>query len=211
MYLAGFGIGALLCSPLSELLGRYPVYLVTLIMFGIWLMAAALAPNIGAQIVFRFLAGLFGSAPLTVAGGSISDMWNPKEKTWVFPAFATSAFGGPVLGPVIGAYIGYTGVLSWRWSEWIMLITDGFVIFLVVAFMEETLAPRLLTYKARYFRKLTGDERFRAEHESKGESFGTVLKGSLMRPFILSIEPIVALFTLYLTVIYIVLFTFLDG
>jgi len=88
MYLIGFGLGALLASPASEMIGRYPVYLGALIIFGCWEIGAALAPNIGGQIAFRFLAGLCGSAPLTVAGGSMSDMWNPLEKTWAFPLFA---------------------------------------------------------------------------------------------------------------------------
>lgn len=100
IYLVGFGSGALLASPLSELVGRYPVYMGTLVIFGIWIMAAALAPNVGAQIAFRFLAGAFASAPLTVAGGTVSDIWNAKEKTWGFPLFAIVAFGGPVSGNV---------------------------------------------------------------------------------------------------------------
>lgn len=78
IFLIGFGCGSLLFSPLSEIIGRYPTYLGSLTIFGIWLMASALSPNIGAQIIFRYLAGLCSSAPLTVAGGSISDVWNPK-------------------------------------------------------------------------------------------------------------------------------------
>lgn len=211
IYLIGFGAGALVCSPLSELIGRYPTYLGASCIFGIWIMAAGLAPNSGAQIVFRGLAGFCASAPLTVAGGSISDIWNPNEKTWAFPLFAISGFGGPVLGPVISAYIGYTGVVSWRWSEWTMLMFDGLIIFSVVALKQETLAPRLLKYKAAYFRKSTGDNRFKSEVEAKGHSLAQVLKTSFSRPFILALEPIVLAFTIYLTVIYIVLFTFLDG
>ena len=211
IFLIGFGIGALLASPASEMVGRYPVYVGTLMIFGCWLIGAALSPNIGAQIAFRFLAGLFGSAPLTVAGGSISDMFNPKEKTWAFPMFAIVGFGGPVLGPVIASYIGFTKVLSWRWSEWVMLIADGLVIGLLLLFKRETLGPQLLYYKARHLRKLTGDDRFKTAAEAQGFSVGEVLKRNFTRPFILAVEPIVFCFTLYLTVIYIVLFTFLDG
>jgi len=211
MFLAGFGVGALLASPASELVGRFPVYLATLVVFGCFLVGAALAPNIGAQIVFRFLAGLSGAAPLTCAGGSINDMFNGREKTWAFPSFALVGFGGPVLGPVIGSYIGVTGVLSWRWSEWIMLIGVGLVIVLIFAAKKETLGPQLLRYKARHFRELTGDKRFLSPADAQGHSFATVLKTNFSRPFILALEPIVLLFTLYLTVVYIVLFTFLDG
>ncbi|SMR60090.1 unnamed protein product [Zymoseptoria tritici ST99CH_3D1] len=211
IFLIGFGLGALIASPASELFGRYLVYIGALSVFAIWEMAAALSPNIGAQIAFRFLAGMSGSAPLTVAGGTLSDIFNAKEKTWGFPAFAIIGFGGPILGPVIAAYIPVTGVLSWRWADWITLIATGLVLFLVLALKEETLAPMILKKKAKYFRQLTGDDRFKAEAELGSQTTVQVLKKNFSRPFILAIEPIVLAFTLYLTIIYIVLFTFLDG
>lgn len=98
LFLVGMGLGALLLSPLSELLGRYLVYLVSLFIFGCWILGAALAPNFGAQLVFRFLAGFSASAPLTVAGGTVGDMWDPVEKTFALPLYAIPAFGGPVFG-----------------------------------------------------------------------------------------------------------------
>jgi hypothetical protein len=94
IFLIGFGIG----SPLSVLLGRYPVYLGSLCVFGCWILGAALAPNFGAHLVFRFLAGFASSTPLTVAGGTMGDLWSPLEKTFAFPMFAIPAFGGPVFG-----------------------------------------------------------------------------------------------------------------
>ena len=98
LFLTGFGLGALLLSPLSELVGRWPVYLGSLSVFACWVLGSALAPNFGAQCVFRFLAGFSASTPLTVAGGSVGDLWSPVEKTFAFPLFAIPAFGGPVLG-----------------------------------------------------------------------------------------------------------------
>ncbi|KAL4908690.1 hypothetical protein BDW74DRAFT_188591 [Aspergillus multicolor] len=212
LYLIGFGVGALVASPLSEMIGRYPVYLGALAIFGAWILGAALAPNIGAQFVFRFLAGLCGAAPLTVAGGSVSDLWNTLEKTFGFPVFAIPGFGGPILGPVVGAYIGYSSAISWRWSEWIMLVMDGLVIAVILLFKRETLGPRLLYFKARFFRQETGDSRFKTKEEASGdEDTLAVLKRHFSRPWILLAEPIVIAFTFYLTVVYIVLFTFLDG
>lgn len=71
LFLIGFGLGALYAAPFSETFGRNPVYIVTLLLYMIFVMASALAPNFGAQLAFRFLAGLFGSTPLTCAGGSV--------------------------------------------------------------------------------------------------------------------------------------------
>ena len=100
LFLVGFGTGALLAGPFSETFGRNPVYIVTLGLYMIFIMASGLAPNIGAQLVFRFLAGVFGSTPLTCAGGSISDLWSPLERVITFPVFANAAFTGPLMGPV---------------------------------------------------------------------------------------------------------------
>lgn len=60
-------------------------------------MAAALSPNIGAQIAFRFLSGIFGAAPLTCAGGTISDLWDPLDKVWALTIYSIPSFGGPML------------------------------------------------------------------------------------------------------------------
>ena len=211
MYLIGFGLGAIFVGPFSETFGRNVIYIVTLIMFMIFIMASGLAPNIGAQIAFRFLAGFFGAAPLTCAGGSISDMWDSIERSYGFPIYAIPAFSGPVLGPVIGSYIGNGRIGSWRWTEWITLILAGLVLCVIVLFQKETYPPLLLKWKAQHLRRITGDDRFQAELEITKTTLWTRLKISLKRPFQLMIEPIVMLMALYLTVIYIVLFTFLSA
>ncbi|KAG8624043.1 hypothetical protein KVT40_009019 [Elsinoe batatas] len=216
LYLVGFGCGALFAGPISETVGRNPVYIVTLTLYMIFIMASALAPNIGAQLAFRFLAGFFGSTPLTCAGGSISDIWDPFERVYAFPVFANAAFLGPVLGPVMGGYIAQGSsqlpAPQWRWVEWITLIMSGLVLTLVILFAPETFSPILLKWKASHLRDITGDDRYRAEVEVRQEHFLTRLRRALYRPFLLTAtEPIILLIALYLTVIYIVLFTFLDG
>lgn len=178
----------------------------------IFIMASALAPNIGAQLAFRFIAGFFGSTPLTCAGGSISDLWNPIERVYMFPVFANAAFMGPIFGPIVGGFIGQSSLVSWRWTEWVTLIISALVLFLVILFQPETYAPILLKWKAAHLRELTGDDRYRAEVEIREETLPTRLVRALYRPFILTFsEPIIMLIALYLSVIYIILFTFLDG
>ncbi|TVY44895.1 putative efflux pump [Lachnellula occidentalis] len=212
IFLIGFGFGALFAGPISETVGRNPVYIVTMIIFMIWIMASALAPNIGAQLVFRFLAGVFGSTPLTCAGGSLSDIWNPIERGYAFPLFANAALLGPILGPVVGGFVGQSALVSWRWVEWITLIISGLILVIIVLFQPETFAPVLLKWKAQHLRKITGDERFVAPVEIRADTFWNRLLTAISRPFILTArEPIVLLFALYLTVVYIIMFTFLDG
>ena len=118
LFLAGFGLGGLFAGPISETVGRNPVYIATLGLYMVFIMASALAPNLGSQLAFRFIAGVFGSTPLTCAGGSISDLYTPLERVWAFPVFANAAFTGPLLGPILGGFIAQSSTASWRWVEW---------------------------------------------------------------------------------------------
>lgn len=210
LFLVGFGFGAFTAGPVSETVGRNPVYIITMLLFMIWVLASALAPNIGAQLVFRFFGGYFGSTPLTCAGGSISDMWNAQQRTAVFPLFANAAFWGPVLGPIFGGFIAEN--VSWRWCEWVTLIWSGAILIALFFFLPETYAPILLSWKAAHLRSITGNERYKSALEVQDTKFKDRLLRNCYRPFQLFLyEPICVLFTLYLTVVYIVLFTFLTG
>lgn len=211
LYLAGMGIGSLVAGPLSETFGRNMVYTGSLAIFIIWIMASALAPNFGAQIVFRFLAGCSASTPLVCSGGTISDLFNSIEKTWAFPLYAIAAFGGPMLGAVMGAYIGPSTVVSWRWAEWTVMIASGLVVCLTLLFMPETYAPILLRWKAKHLRRVTGDGRFRSPSETVKTTLFDRLKVNMTRPFLMATEPIIIAVALYLSLVYIVQFTFLVG
>lgn len=149
------------------------MYIVTLTLYMIFIMASGLAPDIGAQLVFRFLAGFFRSTPLTCAGGSISDLWSPMERVSAFPVFANAAFTGPVLGPVMGGFIAQSSAVSWRWTEWTTLIMSGLIRGAVVVFQPETYPPVLLAWKAWHLRAVTGDDRYVAENENQTRNFHT--------------------------------------
>lgn len=83
----------------------------------------ALAPNIGALLSNRFLCGIFASAPLTLAGGTISDVWDNNERGFAIALFAAAPYGGPVLGPIVGGFVGET--IGWRWILWVNMIFAG--------------------------------------------------------------------------------------
>ncbi|KAK6071346.1 MFS multidrug transporter [Seiridium cupressi] len=76
-FLFGFASGALISAPLSELYGRYPIYRINLFLFVVFNPGCALAPNIAALLVFRFLCGFFGLTTVTNSGGSFTDLWPP--------------------------------------------------------------------------------------------------------------------------------------
>lgn len=210
LYLVGLGVGCLFAGPFSETFGRNIVYIVTMGMYLIFLMAAGLAPNIQSHLVFRFLAGFFGSTPLSCSGGTVADLWNPLQKTFAFPIYGIPGFAGPVVGELIGSFIPTT--LGWRWLEWIMLIEGGAILAVVVLVQPETYSNVLLKWKAQALRKETGEDRYKAPAELRHEGLSTQLLRALYRPFLWSYsELIIMLMSLYLMTLYIVLFAFLEG
>lgn len=93
-----------------------------------------------------------------------------------------------------------------------ILIGSGAVLATVVSFQPETYSPVLLKWKAKHLCQLTKDNRYVSSVEIRGESFSQRLVQALCCPFLLTArEPIIMLFGLYLTVVFIISFTFLNG
>lgn len=91
IYILGFAIGPLVISPLSEIYGRYKVYLVCNVMFIIFTIACAVAGSIEQLIVFRFFAGAFGVCPVTLGGASISDLVKQEKRGVAMSLFGLGA------------------------------------------------------------------------------------------------------------------------
>lgn len=86
--MCGIGAGALIAGPLSETVGRNPVYFASLILFMFFILGAGLSQSIEVQLVCRFFAGFCGESPLSTIGGSIGDLWDPLDRLIAFPIFA---------------------------------------------------------------------------------------------------------------------------
>ncbi|KAJ4002921.1 hypothetical protein NW766_012570 [Fusarium irregulare] len=100
VYLIGYCFGPLVIAPLSEMYGRLPLYHVCNVLFVIFNVACALAPNLGGLIAFRLLAGLAGSCPLTIGAGSLADMISKEKRGAAMSSWALGPLFGPVIGPV---------------------------------------------------------------------------------------------------------------
>lgn len=92
------------------------------------------------------------------------------------------------------------------------LIWSGLILILLLLFLPETYTPTLLKWKAASLREITGDDRFMSQMEVANTKLSDRVIANMWRPVLLfAYEPIAVLFTLYLTVVYVVLFTFLTG
>ncbi|QSS61422.1 MFS multidrug transporter [Histoplasma capsulatum] len=79
LFILGLGLGPLVLAPLSE--------------------------NIETMLVARFFTGISGSAFLSVAGGTVGDMFARHELGAPMMIYTASPFLGPELGPLLGGFI----------------------------------------------------------------------------------------------------------
>ncbi|KAI9457362.1 major facilitator superfamily domain-containing protein [Boletus coccyginus] len=181
LYVCGLGAGPLLVGPLSEVYGRNIIYQVSYILFFIFTFPVAFAPNIGVFLFFRLITGFCGAAFLSVAGGSVSDMFPDSTVAKVSHEIALSGeirspFIGPVAGPLIaGTYTGdgRTGLCCAG------SLPKPVLLFLVKHGDTIRHSLRSLTR----LRKVTGDASYYAPLDKVQSSLAQSITVSCYRPF----------------------------
>lgn len=225
VYVLGYATGPMLFAPLSELYGRAIVYhgcnvgfvgewarsRVAVVMafcclkpltpvLAAFIIACAKAPSLSALIVFRFLSGVFGSAPITNGGGTIADMIVQEKRGAAMASFAIGPFLGPIIGPVVGGVV--SDALSWRWVFWIIAIISAVISLAFLAFGRETYAPVILEQRAARLRKETGNPRLRSKLDP-GLSPADYFKRGILRPFkLLTLSPVCIICNIYVGLAY---------
>lgn len=203
----GFAVGPLIWSPLSEQIGRRPVYIISMTLYVIFNIPCALAPNIGALLVCRFLCGMFSSSGLSLAGGSIADVWKTEERGFAIAYFAAAPYCGPVFGPLISGWINI-GTGRYDLLFWINMAFGGLA-GVMMCVLPETYAPVILKKRAKRLRKETGDQSIMTEQEALKLTPKELIMTVLVRPMsMMCTEPVLDLMNLYIVMIYSLLYGF---
>ncbi|OAX30876.1 MFS general substrate transporter, partial [Rhizopogon vinicolor AM-OR11-026] len=106
-------LGPLFLGPMSEIYGRSRVLQLANLWYLAWNLGCGFARTESQLLAFRFLAGLGGSAPLSIGGGVLGDCWLPDERGRAVAIFSLAPLLGPVIGPITGAWIAERS--TWRW------------------------------------------------------------------------------------------------
>ncbi|RYP67857.1 hypothetical protein DL770_008533 [Monosporascus sp. CRB-9-2] len=200
VYVLGFAAGPMVLAPLSEIYGRVPIYHIGNIGFVAFTIGCALAPSLNSLIVFRFLCGVFGSAPMTNGGGTIADTIEQSKRGAAMAAFSIGPLLGPIIGPVGGGFL--ADAKGWRWAFWLLVILGGALALTMLVVMKESYAPVVLERKAARLRKETGNQLLRSKLDV-GLSATDYFKRGIVRPFrMLFFSPVVAIMAIYLAIVY---------
>lgn len=202
----GFLVGPLLWAPMSEQIGRRPVYFISFFLYTVFNVPVALSPTIGGVLVCRFLLGVFASSALTNVGASLVDMHN-ETRGLAIAFFSFCPYSGPVLGGIANGFI---SVNTGRYDlmVWVNMAFAG-VMWIAMATIPETYAPVILMQRAKRMRRETGNDKIMTEQEATPMSFSELLNNNLYRPlkFIVQ-EPVLDLVCAFVALIYALLYAF---
>ncbi|KAF2138301.1 uncharacterized protein K452DRAFT_328851 [Aplosporella prunicola CBS 121167] len=200
IYVLGFAFGPLVIAPLSEMVGRLPLYHACNVLFIAFNVGCARSSSLGMLIAFRFLAGCVGASPLTLGGGTIADLMPREQRGTAMGFWVAGPTVGPVVGPIAGGFLSQAA--GWRWVFYLISITAGVIAVMGFLLLQETYGLAILNRRVRRLRKETGNTALRSALDA-GLSPKTLFATSIVRPTKLLLRsPIVFLLSLYVAVAY---------
>ncbi|KAJ5301854.1 hypothetical protein PENANT_c002G10957 [Penicillium antarcticum] len=213
LYVLGYGVGPLVFSPLSEIpvIGRNPVYIVTMFLFVIISIPTAFVGNFPGLMVLRFLQGFFGSPCLASGGASIGDLYSLMSLPYAMMAWVSAAYCGPALGPLLSGFA--VPVKGWRWSLFISIWASAPVFILMFMFLPETSSATILLRRAKRLRTIHNNERFMSQSEidQRNMRVSDVAIDALIKPLEITIkDPAVLFVQIYTAIIYGIYYSFFE-
>ncbi|KAF5126173.1 putative drug/proton antiporter YHK8 [Metarhizium anisopliae] len=151
-FCAGFAFAPMALAPISEIWGRFPVFIVAGVVFVVFQAICAVMPHIAGLLVARFFVGAGASVFSSVVGGVIADLWDNKERNTPMALFSGSVLAGTGAGPLVGtAFMKRFGqtTTAWKWTFWHQVVLDGVLLILLILLFKESRASVLLTRKAK--------------------------------------------------------------
>ncbi|KAF4335197.1 major facilitator superfamily transporter [Fusarium beomiforme] len=152
----GFALGPMIWAPLCEVYGRKWPALAPYFISAAFAFGTATAKDIQTILITRFFAGVFGSSPISITGGSIVDIWTPRQRGTPMVCYGITIAAAPTLGPIIGGAFIASGC-GWRWTEYLTGIVMMVQFALDAIWLDESHADVLLTRKAGQLRRSTGN------------------------------------------------------
>jgi MFS family permease len=157
----------------------------------------------------RFLAGLGGSACLTIGTGVIADLFIASQRGKAVAVYSIGILFGPILGPICGGFIAQRA--GWRWDMWVVLIVAVLLTAGLFVFNRETNHSVLLNRKTLRLRtELERPELQNVMNAGKPAAALTpkaILLNGITRPLkMLTTSLIVLLCSLYMSFLFGLLF-----
>ncbi|EXJ93799.1 hypothetical protein A1O1_02192 [Capronia coronata CBS 617.96] len=139
IYLAMQGISPMLWGPLSDRLGRRPMFMICLAILVAACIGLALTPASAFWLFLLLRALQAGGCASTIALGSgvIGDISTPEERGGFFGMFNLGPMLAPCIGPVLGGAL--NDGLGWRSIFWFLTAFAAACLVFIACFLPETM------------------------------------------------------------------------
>ena len=187
IYIIFQAVSPAIFAPLSDSLGRRPIYLITLTLYVLANLGLALNKNsYVALLVLRALQSLGASAAFAVCYGVVADLCVPSERGKMLGPISAALNLGACMGPVIGGLVALRSG-TFDWVFWCLVIIGVILLLAIGTLLPETArnvvgngsvgVERL--WGSTWWSMLWGDSR-----SGTGKIEGTAAYGNNPRPMI---------------------------
>ncbi|KAF9926478.1 hypothetical protein FBU30_003949 [Linnemannia zychae] len=142
VYVLGLGIMPIFWAALTDFLGRRPIYLISMFIFIIGSIFAAISHNIWVFLIMRLVQSIGSSSVLAVGGGSLSDVFHSSERGTAFGLYYIGPLVAPMVGPIVGGVI--SDHAGWRCTMWLLLGTAVVAFLMVLLILPETYRHKII-------------------------------------------------------------------
>ncbi|KAJ3456674.1 hypothetical protein MRS44_016697 [Fusarium solani] len=142
LFVGGFGCTPMILAPVSELHGRYWVFVGSGVVFFLGTLGCALTDSYPGMLVSRFVTGCGAAVFATLTGGVVSDLYHKQDRNTPMALYSLSIMVGTGFGPLVSGIA--VDHLGWRWIFYLQLIAIGATTAVLFLFFGETRSNVLL-------------------------------------------------------------------
>lgn len=138
-YLLGYGLMSLFHGAISDAVGRRPVILWGIALFGLASVGCALSTDLTTLLVFRFIQGLCAGVGMIVGRAVIRDVFDGEEAQRLMSQVSMIFSIAPAIAPIVGGWI--LGFGDWHAIFWFLAVLSLVLGALVWRVLPETHPP----------------------------------------------------------------------
>src|SRR3984893_4371014 len=150
-YLIGFAAGQIIYGPVSDRIGRRPVILAALVLYGIATIVCAVAQSIEVLIAVRFVQALGGAGCLVLARASVRYLYSGVRAGRELSLMGSITAFAPIVAPAIGGVL--QTAFGWR-ASFVLLVVFALVAGSGEALLQRATGPFSLASMGRLYRSV---------------------------------------------------------
>ncbi len=139
-YLFGFAVGQIFYGPVSDRIGRKPILLGALVLYGFATVGCALARSVDGLIAMRFLQALGGAGVIVLARAVVRDIYSGARASRELSLMGAITAFAPIVAPTIGGLL--QTAFGWRATFVLLLIFAAIAGAVAALLLPETLRQR---------------------------------------------------------------------